>query len=192
MNIASTAPSKALRTKTTRPVDGLKVLKPANTLTVTNKPKMGRPRAFTSAEALEAACNEYFEKAEANKDVVTMSGLAVHLDVDRKTLVNYSKDQDYFPTIKRARARIEAAMEKGALTGQLNPTVVIFSMKNNFGYSNDGGVSDTPAPTHVTNNTQINVKTDSPQGREIAQKFVEHFSAATIQEQDIIEGDIVS
>lgn len=191
MNIASIAPSKALRTKTLRPIDGLKAIKPVHEVTIVTKRRPGQPKAFQTVEALESAVDAYFAEAKKLKEPVTMSGLAVYLGVDRKTLLNYSKDQEYFPTIKKAKAYVEAEMEKAALTGQINPTVAIFSMKNNFGYSNDGGVADTPPPTHVTNNTQINVESGSPQGREIAKQFVEHFSAATIQEQDIIEGEVV-
>jgi hypothetical protein len=172
-------------------LDGLVAQSRPVQLVVNQKRGRGQPKAFATVEALEAACDEYFEKMQKEKRPTTMSGLAVHLGVDRTTLFNYSKDDEYFNTIKRAKARVEANMEEGALTGQLNPTVTIFSMKNNFGYSNDGGVADSPPPAQVTNNTQVNVVADSSQGRQIADKFVDFFSKQTIQAQpDIIEGEI--
>jgi len=155
------------------------------------KPKFGRPMAFGSVDELEEACADYFETMRKQKRPTTMSGLAVHLGVDRRTLIRYGEHPDFCRTIKRARAQIEADMEEGALTGQINPTVFIFSAKNNFGYTNDGGVADSPPPAQVTNNTQVNVVADSTQGRQIADKFVDFFSQQTIQQQPIIEGEVV-
>lgn len=175
----------------TRPsLDGLKAPAVVTTLTTAPKRGRGRPMLWDSAEELEAAIDEYFEIRKKEKRPPLMSGLAVHLGVDRKTLVNYSHREEFFPTIKRARARIEEAMEEGALTGQLNPTVTIFSMKNNFGYTNDGGVADTPPPANI-NNTQVNIMADSPQGRKIADSFADYFSQMTIQDQPIIEGEVL-
>jgi hypothetical protein len=58
----------------------------------------------------------------------------VYLDSDRKTLLNYSKKDDFFRTIQRAKSRCEAAIEKRGLLGGLNPAISIFSLKNNYGW----------------------------------------------------------
>lgn len=172
-------------------LDGLVAQSRRATLIVKPKRGVGKPRAFATPEALQAACDEYFDKMDKEKRPYTIAGLALHLDIDRKTLVNYSRLDEYFPTVKKARARVASWMEEQALTNQINPTMSIFLMKNNFGYTNDGGVADSPPPAQVTNNTQVNVVADSTQGREIADKFVDFFSKQTIQDQpDIIEGEI--
>jgi len=41
----------------------------------------------------------------------TMSGLALALNIDRGTLLNYSKKEDYFSTIERARERVQQYAE---------------------------------------------------------------------------------
>ena len=83
----------------------------------------------------------------------TMSGLALHLDVDRKTITNYSNKEDYFPTIRKARSKIEAHIEK-RLYGN-NVTGCIFNLKNNFGWKDKSEIDNTSSdgsmtPTKIT------------------------------------------
>ena len=92
----------------------------------------GRPRAFNSVEELESKINDYFEYCNKEKKPYTMSGLAYYLDVDRKTIVNYTKDEEYFPTIKKARDRVQMQLEENALMNISNSTFTIFNLKNNF------------------------------------------------------------
>lgn len=99
---------------------------------------VGRPLAFESVEDLERAIDEYFDSAayigegDERQYAPTMSGLALALGVDRKTITNYGNKQEFFPTIKKARSRVEVALEQ-RLYGQ--PVAgVIFNLKNNFGW----------------------------------------------------------
>lgn len=96
------------------------------------KNKGGRPLLFKTVKELEDKINEYFE--DKNNRPYTITSLAVWLDCDRKTLTNYEERDKFFPTIKRAKTKIEAEIEKGALLGLYNPTFSIFNMKNNFGW----------------------------------------------------------
>jgi len=66
--------------------------------------------------------------------VPTVSWLAVALDTSRRTLINYEEREEFFPTIKRAKQFIESAIEEWMLKNKLNPTWVIFNLKNNFGW----------------------------------------------------------
>ena len=63
-----------------------------------------------------------------------MSGLAFALDLDRKSLLNYSKNEKFFPTIKKAREKVEQQLEENALMGKANATFTIFNLKNNYGW----------------------------------------------------------
>ena len=102
----------------------------------------GRPLAFDTVDDLEQAIESYFDREEGDAWIdmgegqkmyaPTMSGLARHLGVDRKTITNYGQKEEYFPTIKKARAMVEEALEK-RLYGN-NVTGVIFNLKNNFGW----------------------------------------------------------
>ena len=113
---------------------------------------MGAPLAFKAVEDLEEKIEEFFISEDAYiiniKDGVedkiyapTMSGLALHLGVDRKTITNYSNKEEYFPTIRRARARIESHLEK-KLYGN-NVTGLIFNLKNNFDWKDKTEVEQT-------------------------------------------------
>lgn len=105
----------------------------------------GRPLTFESAEQLEEAIERYFAEdayigeGEDRTYAPTMAGLALSCGVDRKTITNYSNKDEFFPTIKKARARIEAHLETrlygSAVTG------VIFNLKNNFDWKDKQDVT---------------------------------------------------
>ena len=93
--------------------------------------KIGRPNIWKDNKELEEGIEHYFSVCERDKTVPTLSGLAVFLEVDRKTILNYSKKSEFFHTIKKARNRIEAGIEQ-LLFGNKNVVGVIFNLKNNF------------------------------------------------------------
>lgn len=96
---------------------------------------VGKPLKYKNVEEFEQKIKAYFERCELKELPYTMSGLAVWLDMDRRSLVNYANRDEYFPAIKRARAIIEAATEEKMIKGDLNVTGAIFSLKNNYGWS---------------------------------------------------------
>ena len=96
----------------------------------------GRPKKFKKVEDLENAINEYFEECDKDKRLYTVCGLCMHLDIDRKTLLNYEKNPEnkkFFHTIKRAKLKIEEQLER-CLYSAGSPTGVIFNLKYNFGW----------------------------------------------------------
>ena len=108
--------------------------------------------AYKTVKELEEKVESFFTSEDAyiinEKDGVeervfapTISGLALHLGVDRRTIVNYSNKEEFFPTIKKARARIEAHLEK-KLFGN-NVTGLIFNLKNNFDWKDKSEVAQT-------------------------------------------------
>ncbi len=107
-----------------------------------SKNPVGRPLLFKSVEELEEKIQDYFNYCDENKKPYTITGLAVFLDTDRATLVRYQEKDQFCNTIKKAKAKIEANMEERALIGQSNHVFTMFSMKNNYGWS-DKGESDT-------------------------------------------------
>lgn len=116
------------------------------------KNSVGAPLAFKTVKELEDKVESFFTSDDAyiinEVDGVeqkifapTMAGLALHLDVDRKTITNYSNKEEYFPTIRKARSRIEAHIEK-KLYGN-NVTGLIFNLKNNFDWKDKTEVEQT-------------------------------------------------
>ena len=97
---------------------------------------VGRPLAFKSVEDLEAKIEDYFEtnafmgEGENRSFAPTMAGLARHLDVDSKTIVNYKNKEEYFPTIKRARVRVEEFLEQRLYGNTV--TGVIFNLNQSW------------------------------------------------------------
>lgn len=96
--------------------------------------KVGRPLKYKNKEEIDQAIKAYFERCEESGKPLTMSGLAVWLDMDRRSLVNYGNREEFFLSIKRARAMIEASTEERMLMNELNVTGAIFSLKNNYGW----------------------------------------------------------
>lgn len=96
------------------------------------KNKGGRPKIYSSIEEMEKDINKYFKECDKREKPYTMSGLALALDMDRRSLLNYSKDEMFFPTLKKAKQRIEQQLEENGLSGKGNSTFTIFNLKNNF------------------------------------------------------------
>lgn len=94
--------------------------------------KVGRPKAFKSVKEVEEKINAYFNYCEEKEKPYTMSGLAYYLGISRQTLVNYSNQDQFFDTIKKARDRVQMQLEENALSNKANPTFTIFNLKNNF------------------------------------------------------------
>ena len=94
--------------------------------------KVGRPRIFNDVKEVEEKINAYFNYCEEKEKPYTMSGLAYYLGISRQTLVNYSNQDQFFDTIKKARDRVQMQLEENALSNKANPTFTIFNLKNNF------------------------------------------------------------
>jgi len=93
--------------------------------------KVGRPLKFKIKEELEKAIYDYFNSCKDNGRPLTMSGLAVALEVSRQTLLNYSKTEEFFGTIKKALAVCENYAEEQLFTGK-HVVGAIFNLKNNY------------------------------------------------------------
>jgi hypothetical protein len=58
--------------------------------------------------------------------------LAHYLEMDRRSLLNYEKDPLFFPTIKKAKEKIELYLEYELYRGQGQVAGIVFNLKNNF------------------------------------------------------------
>jgi len=92
---------------------------------------MGRPKKYNNVEEIQKVIDEYFKICDEKGDPYTITGLALALDLDRKSIINYSKDSEFFHTIKKAKSKVEDYLEKKLLTGN-SATGIIFNLKNNF------------------------------------------------------------
>jgi len=94
----------------------------------------GRPKKFKEPTALQKLIDAYYQDCDEREMPYTIEGLAVACDCDRKTILNYSKDSEFFPTIKKARDKILARLIELGVAGKGNATSIIFNLKNNYDY----------------------------------------------------------
>ena len=102
--------------------------------------KVGRPKIFNDVKEVEEKINAYFNYCEEKEKPYTMSGLAYYLGISRQTLVNYSNQDQFFDTIKKARDRVQMQLEENALSNKANSTFTIFNLKNNFDWKDSNEV----------------------------------------------------
>jgi len=107
---------------------------------MTKKNKGGRPLKFATPEMLQSAVDLYFESlivpSDDGHDIVTpptVSGLAYHLDIDTRSVINYENRDGFFPIIKRAKQRVEQVLEQRLY--EQGPTGAIFNLKCNFNWN---------------------------------------------------------
>ena len=103
--------------------------------------KVGRPTKLTKATQKRA--DDYAAGGFVNAgDVVpSRAGLAVHLDVTRQTLTNWSKESDQFlATLDRINTTQEKMALSGGLIGDYN-SVIAKLLLANHGYSDKQDLS---------------------------------------------------
>lgn len=114
----------------------------------------GREKQFKSVAELQEKIDEYFKECDSkskiaiikgipieieDKEPYTVEGLCEILDCDRRTLLNYEKQEgyeEYFHTIKKAKLKVEKNKVTRALKGEANPAFSIFDLSNNSDYVN--------------------------------------------------------
>ena len=91
----------------------------------------GRPRKYKTPDEMQPKIDAYFATI-TDDNPPTVTGLAIALDMTRFGLLEYEERGEFSHTVKKAKARVEAFMEKrmygNAVAG------VIFNLKNNFGW----------------------------------------------------------
>lgn len=115
----------------------------------------GRPPHFDNAEEMQTAIDDYFDnvmsKYKLGENGVeigrpAVSELAYHLGMSTRSFVDYAHKDEFSPTIKRARQRIEMELEKALFNGQV--TGIIFNLKNNFGWKDKQEIESTNTHKH--------------------------------------------
>jgi len=136
----------------------------------------GRPRQYETVEELEAVIEDYFDSCWVDKVTettdkdgkctmstvryqarpYTVTGLALHLNLTRKGLIDYQGREEFSHTITRAKSKVEMGYEE-ALFGK-SANGVSFGLKENFGWKDrvtseitgkDGGPIETVAEVTI-------------------------------------------
>lgn len=132
--------------------------------------KGGRPRKFNSAKELENKLNEYFNVylKENPEELADIESLAVFLDCDRDTILNYEKIDEFFGTIKKAKTKILNIKKQNTYKGRVPVAFMIFDLKNNHGYTDKQEIE-----SNVNSQTKI-VYVEKEEKKEI-EKHIEDF-----------------
>lgn len=91
----------------------------------------GRPPKYKAKEEMQKKIDEYFKKCDMMNEPYTVTGLAMALDMDRKSLINYQEKDEFFHTIKNAKMKVEEYLER-RLIKDSSVTGIIFNLKNNY------------------------------------------------------------
>lgn len=125
--------------------------------------KGGRPFKFTDPDKLDSQIEDFFKWCKENNKIPTVTGLAVHLDTDRLTLLHYENSLDnpsydkldydvkvrLINSIKRAKQRVESEYEQ-ALFNKNSAVGAIFTLKNNYKWVDKQEVEQTNKTIEVT------------------------------------------
>lgn len=98
-----------------------KAMTKKTTTTQKSKNPVGAPRKH-DREALRVKFLKYIEES----DIPTIAGFAYSVGIGRQQVYEYPELAD---AIKRCIAKKEDILERGALTGQFNASMAIFSLK---------------------------------------------------------------
>ena len=112
----------------------------------------GRPPKYETPEEMQILIDKYFADCDNNEKPYTITGLALALDLDRVSLLNYADKEEFFSTIKKAKLRVENYLEQ-RLINDSSTTGLIFNLKNNFGWKDRQDIN-------ANVNTEIKVTLD--------------------------------
>ena len=86
-----------------------------------------------SKASLQKRIDAYFEYCKKKQKPKTMTGLALHLGITRKTLTEFSRTDRLGDVIEKAKLRCENELEERLISG-MPATGIIFALKNNYGW----------------------------------------------------------
>ena len=95
--------------------------------------KTYKPLKFKTEKILKTKIEKYFKDCEKSGRPLTITGLALALDTNRQTLINYEKKDGYFDTVKKAKLMCENYAEEFLYNGK-NVVGAIFNLKNNYNW----------------------------------------------------------
>ena len=131
----------------------------------------GKPRAFTSVDQLQDGIKAYLVDCEEKERPLTVSGLAADLEVNRETIFAYQRGtygEEYSDPIKKVVQKIESEHAEGLLSGKLNTTGAIFTLKNNHGWKDQQHIEKTG---ETTQNVIVTVADDQAMDDELEDEY---------------------
>lgn len=101
------------------------------------KKKKTRPIIYT-AEKVTKELHEITEEILNDKDIIYLGQVFEHRKYSMQRFsewaVKFKDNEGISESIKRVKDILMSRINLGGLTGQLNPTMTIFNLKNNYGW----------------------------------------------------------
>lgn len=117
----------------------------------------GRPKKYTRPRDLQEAVDQYFDAISRTQPIYleeqevqndrgetmiqrvyfrppSISGLCLHLGIDKKTWQNYKNRKGFDKVVEGAKAQMEAYLEEQLLTREKSVQGIIFNLQNNYGW----------------------------------------------------------
>lgn len=107
-------------------------------------------RKWDTPEELKADIDAWLDECEEKKNPLTITGLAIALDTNRQTLLNYENNlgEDFDALIKKAKLMCENFAEQYLYSGK-NVAGAIFNLKNNYGWKEEYKIDDEGAKKQI-------------------------------------------
>jgi len=137
-------------------------------------PELSIFRGITKA-GLEHRIDAYFDNVKKKKLTASLTGLALHLGVTRRAIVDFKDTDEFADVLARAKLRCENVLEERMIAGA-PPTGMIFILKNNYGWNDKVEIDQT---------IKGNISLSSLFNQAAQQKALEG------KKEEIVEGEIV-
>ena len=114
----------------------------------------GRPPKFNTPEEMQKAIDAFYKESQDNEWPLTISGLALTLGMTRQSLCRYAEKDAFSDTVKTAKAKVEADVERRLLSGGA-ATGAIFWLKNNANWKDKTEQDHTSSDGSMTPKTVV-------------------------------------
>ena len=114
----------------------------------------GRPPKFNTPEEMQEAIDAFYKESQDNEWPLTISGLALALGMTTESLRRYSEKDGFSATVKTAKAKVEADVERRLLSGGA-ATGAIFWLKNNANWKDKTEQDHTSSDGSMTPQTVV-------------------------------------
>lgn len=144
---------------------------------------VGRPTKYD--EGVLNKARAYVQRCQNDKEIPFIEELALTLDVNDDSIVEWAKLHDEFSaTVKKLKLLQKLRLKRGALEKWLHPSISIFLLKANHGMSEDEKVTVEPMtvkvrwakPNPQTLDEAMYNKEEALSALEVAEKEIEKFT----------------
>ncbi|MDD5055040.1 MAG: terminase small subunit [Candidatus Peribacteraceae bacterium] len=110
--------------------------------------RLGRPTKYD--HQMLAKAQSYVQHCQKAKEMPFIEELALTLDVNDDTIVEWGKEHDEFSaTVRKLKMLQKLHLKKGALEKKLHASIAVFLLKTNHGMNEDEKEPELDHTTHI-------------------------------------------